>query len=265
MTAAGLGWLAAWTAGASAAIEILPTQLVLPAGKTSETLTVTNGRPMPAGFEITAFAWEQRPDGEMVLLPSDEIRVSPAELRLAPHEAGHITVDLAAAPPSTAEKTWRVRIRELPDRDKAEDEEIKVLATVTLPVFQQPSTAAAAAGAVESQGLAGGHLPFTVHNTGNRHVFVERVSVTGVDTAGKTVFDIDRNGWYVLAGGQRGFQPVISRADCQRTARMIVRAQLKHGETWETPLLPVKAACGTAAKTEFPPASSLSAAPPMRK
>ncbi|MGE5547286.1 MAG: molecular chaperone [Solirubrobacterales bacterium] len=256
---------AAWSA---APLEIQPTSLTLSETTGSADLAVTNGRSVPTAFEVRAFAWTQGPKGEIQLAPSEEIRVQPGTLTVAPNETGIVKVQISAPPPAALETTYRVSLRELPDRPAEDGETIKVLNAVSIPVFRPPA-AAVSAGTIEIPGIDDGRLPFTVRNGGSGHVFVEAVSVTGRDAKGKVVFDLNRRGWYVLAEGRRDFDFALARKDCLKTSTMIVRARLLDGGTWEgtTPVLRQK--CGNGRKTEFAEtaeagSSTLSLVPPGR-
>lgn len=249
--AAGLAVLSASPTHAALGIDIQPTHVVLPPEKASEILTVTNSRGVATDVRIQAFAWEQSAEDELVLRPSEDIGIAPASLHLAPHESGRVTVTVTA-PPGSREKTWRVRIEELPDRAAEAGEEIKMLANVTLPVFRPPAEMVAS-GVVESAGVSNGRLPISVRNTGNTHVFVNAVSVTGLDAAGKEVFSISDRGWYLLAGASRRFDATVSGNDCRRLAGLQVRARMMDGNEWQGMVTPDKRQCGTGGRTEFPP------------
>lgn len=250
--AAGFAWLWGAPADAAMGVQIQPSHVVLAQGATSETLTLTNDRSVATEFRLQAFAWSQSVEDELILRPGEDIQVSPSSLRLGPHESGRVTVTVAAASPAAVETTWRVRIEESPARAAEAGEEIKMVANVTLPVFRPPAEIAAA-GVVEGGAMTAGRLPVSVRNTGNAHVFLKTVAVTGVDAAGKEVFSIERSGWYLLAGAARRFDATVSGSDCRRLAGIQVRARMMDGNEWQSQMTPDKRQCGKGGTTEFPP------------
>ncbi len=239
---------------ARAATDIQPPFVTVTAEKTVETVTVTNDRGVAAGYEIEALGWEQKADGEVLLPATDGIRVEPASLDIAPHGRAEIRVTTVAPPPKEgeAEKVYRIRIRERPDRPREDSEQqIQMIATVTLPVFQVPPRAAPQA-RLEAGPLGKGRLSLAVVNDGTAHTYVREVTMTGQDAKGNTVFSINRNGWYVLAHGRLEFAAALSARDCRRSSTLAMTAHpLEGDEVWSTTITPDHRQCGRGKDTEF--------------
>lgn len=230
--------------------DIEPTRVVLPLGASNGTLTVANAENAPARFKVQPFAWAQRPDGEIELTPTSDLTLSPAEATLGPHEAVNIHITTKAGQPLETEKTYRLMIEELPIPDLPPSAGSKVYSNVGVPVFLRPAFVSNG-GKVDMAGLRKGMLSFSVQNAGNTYFLVEAVNVVGMDAKDRPVFDVGREGWYVLAGGRRDFQIKLSGKDCRRAERFMIRVKLEN-DAFET-LFPRQAAeCGAGAKTEFP-------------
>jgi fimbrial chaperone protein len=199
LACAGLGGLFVRSAHASS-FEVAPISLTLSAKVTSGMLVVTNRSPEPLRFHITAFAWDQKPDGEMVLTPTKDLVFFPAMLTLNPQEARNLRIG-ANIKPAGAEKSYRVFVQELPalasaDQDPAST--VGVLTKMGVPVFlegETPKTTPALTGLA----LQGSKLTFQVKNPGNVHFRPEKLLVRAKD--GQTILHTEEvDGWYVLAG-----------------------------------------------------------------
>lgn len=147
--------LVLWLSPALAATDIEPPFVTMTAGASVAILTITNDRTVPAGYDIEALGWEQKPDGTVLLPPTTGIRVEPANLDIPAHGSDQVRVTTIAPAPQAGEpeKVYRIRIRERAERAREEAEkDVQMIATVTLPVFQPPPEAAPQAG-VEAQPL----------------------------------------------------------------------------------------------------------------
>lgn len=113
----------------------------LTADQPSTVLTIGNERGVPAGYEIEALGWEQTPAGEVLLPSTTGIRVEPASLDIPANGTAQLRVT-ALDRPGTTEKVYRIRVRERADRQREQGEEdVQVLAVITVPVFLAPSQA----------------------------------------------------------------------------------------------------------------------------
>lgn len=240
---------------AIAGTDIQPPFVTVTASQPAATITVTNDRTVPAGYDIEAVGWEQKPDGEVLLPPTSGIRVNPGRLDIPAHGSGQVRVTaLAAAPrPGEAEKVYRVRIRERSDRRREPSEkQVQMIATITLPVFQRPP-AVAALPRVEARPVEDGRLGFAVVNAGTGHTYVREATVTGRDAAGRQVFAIRRHGWYVLAHGRLEFTAALAAADCRQSRTIAIAAYaLDGGAVWRATLTPDPRRCGHGTVSGFP-------------
>jgi hypothetical protein len=74
-----------------------------------------------------------------------------------------------------------------------------------------------------------GILRFSVRNTGNVHVNLRGVRVKGLGPTGNSLFELESDGWYVLAAGSRDYEIEISRHRCEHVARFVIEAQVDGG------------------------------------
>jgi fimbrial chaperone protein len=184
----------------ASAFEVAPISLTLSSKVSSGMLVVTNHSPEPLRFHITAFSWDQKPDGEMILSPTKDLVFFPAMLTLNPQEARNLRIG-ANVKPGAVEKSYRVFVQELPALASADQQPastVGVLTKMGVPVFleaQTPKTTPS----VASLSLQGSKLTFQIKNNGNVHFRPEAVIVRAKD--GQTVLHTQEvDGWYVLAG-----------------------------------------------------------------
>jgi fimbrial chaperone protein len=227
---AGLG-LALGQAGpaAAASFSVNPTQVFLTSGTPTKLLGIRNESNRPLRFQLTVFAWNQNPKGEMQLAPTSDIIFFPPLLTLAPKEDRNVRIGVAARF-ATIEKTYRLFIEELPPPEKPLEGQtgVTVLTRVGIPVFMEPP-APVARGTLQVTGIQKGTLAFQVNNTGNVHFLPERVRVQGLDRTGAIVLHQQVDGWYILAGGSRVYELPLPPSDCARITALQIEVQV--GET----------------------------------
>jgi fimbrial chaperone protein len=194
--------------------EVSPITLTLSANAKSAMLTVTNQSAEPLRFHVTAAAWDQRPDGEMVLTPTTDIMFFPAMLTLNPQEARNLRVGVNVKPGAT-EKAYRVFVQELPRLVTADNKEasaVGILTKMGVPVFVQPE-APKTAPTLAGLALRENKLTFAVGNTGTEHFRSETITIRAKDGA-KELFVKELDGWYVLAGRSTSYGVALPPEVC---------------------------------------------------
>lgn len=211
----------------AATYKVAPVQVTLSAGRPSALLTLSNESDETLRFQISAFAWDAGPHGEMKLEPTTDVTFFPELLSLEPGKERKVRVGVA---PRTGgvERTYRIFFQELPPPETSASpsggSQVRVLTRMGIPIFVTPP-APKESGALESATLAGGVLRFRVHNTGNVHLRLQGVTVHGEDAAGKRVLDTQVEGWYVLAGEARDYEIAMAGAECARLAAVVLEAR----------------------------------------
>ena len=227
---AGLVCMLAAAMGAShfalaAAFAIAPVTITLAPGSPTALLTVRNLGQDGVRIEVSVFRWQQKPNGDTVLTPTEDIVFFPEMLSLAPGESRNVRVGSVVAP-GAAEKTYRLIFQQLPNfKKRTQSFEVQVLVRQSLPIFLEASLDPVTNGRIEGGRVSHGTLSFSVVNPGTRHFIVRVVRVTGFNSAGQQVFSRSTHGWYILAGGRRDYQLPLKGPDCLKSSRLRVEVE----------------------------------------
>lgn len=198
-----------------------PTQVFLNGRTASALLTLRNDSTEPLRFQLSVFAWDQSPAGEMALTPTEDIVFFPSLLTLGPKEERKIRVGRVVGQASM-ERSYRIFVEELPPLDSVTDgsASVKVLTKMGIPIFVRPAKEATSVAITDIEGHEG-TLRFTVANSGTVHVVPESVVVRGL-ADGHAVFEGQLQAWYMLAGGRREFDFPLPTPDCARATTVQV-------------------------------------------
>ena len=213
---------------AASTFNVSPTQVFLDGRTSSALLTLRNDSTEPLRFQLSVFAWDQSPSGEMTLTPTEDIVFFPALVTLAPKEERKIRVGRVVGA-GDVERTYRIFVEELPPLEAitSGNAGVKVLTKMGIPIFVRPARETTTLGIKDVSGKAG-TLTFTVANSGTVHVVPERVVVRGLAGA-EAVFEKPVSSWYLLAGGRRQFDVPLAGADCARATAFQV--EIAYGES----------------------------------
>ena len=206
-------WLTAGAASASG-IKVSPVSLTLSPSATSAMLVLTNQGTELVRFHITAFAWGEKPDGQMELSPSTEIVFFPAMVSLKPGEARKVRVGVTAKP-AALERSYRVFVQELPGLVKTAGQRVSVVGMLTkmgIPVFYEAGTRTSLP-AVSGLGITGKSVKFNLTNRGTAHYRATKIVISAKDGA-NVIHSQEAKGWYVLAGGTRPYVVEFPQAVC---------------------------------------------------
>lgn len=215
--------------------DVAPISLTLSAKAASGMLVVTNRSQEPLRFHVSAFAWDQTPDGEMVLTPTRDIMFFPALLTLNPQEARNLRVGVSVKPGAT-EKTYRVFVQELPALATAQEQptgSVAVLLKMGIPVFLEPTAPPKAVPSVSAMQLQGTKLSFNLNNTGNSHFVPQKVLIKGRDGA-MLLHTEEATAWYVLAGRKTRYVVTLPATVCVGIKSIDVELQWAGGPTTAT-------------------------------
>jgi fimbrial chaperone protein len=229
VAAASAGALAllASHARASFALKVTPIPITIADGATSTMAEIENDSDDPLRVQAQGFDWTQSPTGEDKLAPSAELLLFPSMVVVKPHESRKIRIGTQGGY-GAGEKSFRVIFAEIPPEftpANGENELLKVVAHVSVPVFVKPP---GAAGAPRVEGLTAtkDRLRFAVRNTGNAHALVERIKVEAIGEGGKSLGSTEIAGWYVLPGQSRPFDVDVAKSNvpCAGAKQLIVTA-----------------------------------------
>jgi fimbrial chaperone protein len=223
---------------------VTPIRLVFSSSTRSAILTLRNQHTEPLRFQLNLFAWDQNPTGEMQLTPTEDIVFFPTLLTLAPGESRNIRVG-PTTPFAATEKTYRVFVEELPPLETPEGGPtgVRVLTRMGIPIFLQP-TKVVQQGHIEGMAIRAGKLSFQVKNTGNVHFVEQQLRVKGFSQAGDSLFDQQKTGWYVLAGGLRLHELELPKDACAKIHTLAIEVQ-SEGKTFQEWFDVPPGACGS--------------------
>ena len=221
-----------------AAFRVNPIRVDFDRTSSSVLLTLSNDSPEELRFQISAFEWGMDPAGEILLKPTTDIRFFPALLTLGPGQQRNVRVG-NSTPRGAVEKTYRIFFEELPGLQKQDEgagAQVKIVTKIGVPIFVAPEQRKASA---EITGLAlqKKQVSFAVNNTGNVSFVSQSVKVIGTDENNKTVFEKQREGWYVLSGTSRAYTVEMTPEECRATRSLRVEVQTDLSEKPETSLL----------------------------
>ena len=209
---------ASW--GSAATFTVNPTQIFLSGKTTTALLTLRNDSEETLRFQVSAFAWQQTPSGELSLTPTQDVVFFPALLTLAPTEERRIRVG-ATVGVAAQERTYRIFVEELPTADGERANAVRVLTKMGIPIFVRPQKELATAD-LRDLALRQGALQFNLANQGNVHFVPQKVVVRAASASGERLFEEELKAWYILAGGRREFTVAIPAAACARVATLTV-------------------------------------------
>lgn len=208
----------------AASFQVNPVQVFLSAKTRSALLTVRNESGDTLRFQLSVFAWDQSPQGEVLLNPTEEIVFFPSLLTLAPGEERRVRVG-TVTPPTSNEKTYRIFVDELPPNSKPGGAqggaEVRLLTKMGVPIFIQPDQKSEGA-RVQEMVMRRRLLSFQIKNTGNVHFVPQNIRVKGYGAGGDTLFERRLQGWYILAGGYRSYELEIPKGDCAKVKTLAV-------------------------------------------
>jgi fimbrial chaperone protein len=212
--------------------NVKPIRLFLSKDTDSVILTIHNQDTQPLRVQVAGVTWSNTRDGQPELKPTDDLIVFPTLVTINALDVQNIRIGFSGTPPRDTELTYRITIDELPSLESQLSKEhtagLLVRTRITVPVFFEPDTSVKKAQVDElslRRGVA--HAIFT--NSGNFHVVVRSVEVTGRGAGGAKVFSKDINGWYVLAGESRDYQAAIPSHQCAELKTLSVSVQTDAG------------------------------------
>lgn len=211
-----------WTSTASGAvIAVNPVRVHLSDEKRSELLEVSNSGTQAARFQITAYAWRQSADEDMILTPTNDLVFFPSLFSIAAGGSRLIRVASTAMDART-EKAYRLIVEELP-QGAAPSGGVQVLTRMNLPVFVQ-TRGATAKPALDAQ-LQHRLLSVVLRNHGNTYFKGADVRIVARASDGRSLFEKSIPAWYLLAGARKSYELAMPPDVCEKleTVTIVLR------------------------------------------
>ena len=163
--------------GMAANFSVDPVNIYFDPGQKTGLLTITNYSDENLTLQLTAFLWKQDEDGKDKYVPTDDIILFPKILTIGKSEKRLIRIGIQI-PPGQVEKTYRIYLEEIPRPEQSESggAVLRTVMKVGVPVFLSPIKKRTE-GAIDRIDLSKGNLSISVHNTGNCHFIIKKVTV----------------------------------------------------------------------------------------
>ncbi len=200
--------------------RVAPIKVFLHRGVKSELVSVINDGKESIKVETEVVQWWQDEEGKDRYSPTKDIIYYPKVMVIKPGKMRSIRLGLKTIPEG-AEKTYRIFIQEIPQKERDTGFAIRIALRFGIPIFVLPEKERVA-GSVESVSLEGGKLTIWVKNLGNVHFRINKVDVNGVDVAGRSIFKKSLAGWYVLHGKRKLFEVKVPEEVCKKLKELTI-------------------------------------------
>lgn len=212
---------------AAGTFTMTPLRLEFDAKTKTGVVKVTNSGSERVVVQLLPMEWRQDAEGKDEFRPSKELVVFPKIIDIEPAKEATVRIGYQGPAAREREHTFRLFSQELPVKRPGEAV-VGLAVGFSIPVFvkaerPQPQPT------LEPPVMADGVVTVRVVNSGNRHLQVGRILVTGLDAANAVIFSKDRSGWYLLPAVSRRYTFVLTTPEC-RNARMI-RVAVDLGDT----------------------------------
>jgi len=207
-------------AASASKFTVTPTEVNLSTSATSALVTLRNNSKSPLRFEVTLFTWSEDEHGQMALNPSSDVQFFPKLVELAAGASRNIRIGIKAGTARDVEQSFRLFVEELPDQSAPATNAVALRTKIGIPVFVRPAKPARTA-AIDGVSVQNAKVLVRVRNTGNLHVSVDTIKVTGTGGSGAT-FTKEGAGWYVLPGATRVFEVPMTATECKSTTHVAV-------------------------------------------
>jgi fimbrial chaperone protein len=200
--------------------SVSPIRIFLDKDRKSDVVTIKNSGTVPLQFEIRPREWTQNASGEDVYVDTREVLAFPRLMTLKGGEERDVRIGMKI-PPGATEKTYRVYITELPPQSRPEDAtggaNVAFLINFGAPVFYAPINPEPAL-QIARFNLTASRVDASLTNSGNVHLFVEEMTVVGLDASGGELYRETIPERYLLPGTTRSYTLDIPLAQCQALA-----------------------------------------------
>lgn len=204
-----------WTSPAEAGNwRVAPIRLNFDTTTRSDVVTITNDSEETLTLEVSAMQWTQNQDGQDIYLPATDLIFFPKQLVIKPNNERVVRTGIKL-PAVNREKTYRLFIKEVPDRSQSPQNTVAIAIQFGVPVFVKPAKEETAGVIVDAQ-IINGMLSARIENQGNNHFRVQTITLNGQSAIGETLSTQELQGWYLLSGNSRVFSASLPVEFCRQ-------------------------------------------------
>jgi P pilus assembly chaperone PapD len=201
-----------------------PTRLFIRDGSNAAIVRLTNDSDVDVIYKIYVRSWQQLPFGDDIFNKTGDIGVDKDTLRLGPHEAGNVKININNYPKiHEPEAAYRLFFEEPSVNGNQAGVFIKRI--TSMPIFIGSADEKSAV-TTSSIGLAKGRVKVSLRNIGYRAARPTSIVIRGLADNDAEVFRITKPGWYILANRQKEYEIAIANIDCLRMRKLYVEVRL---------------------------------------
>lgn len=188
--------------------SVTPVRIYMAPRDRAVAVTVNNEGDEELVMQAEVFLWNQKPDGEDELTPTEDLILAPPIMKLAPRSRQVLRLALLRPRPVGEQLTYRLVVREVPEAKPADKQlQLQIALAFSLPVFITPPAAKRDVKCTVER--AGSDLVRAAcENTGTAYAQLREFVLTGA--AGETLASRDTGG-YILPAIKRTFD--LKRSD----------------------------------------------------
>jgi fimbrial chaperone protein len=201
-----------------ASVRLTPTILAIAPGETSTSVTVHNASSTDVLFEAQAFAWHNERNGNLQMVPTEDLVVFPTRFAVAAGGERRLRIGTRLTQPSV-ERAYRVIVEQAATPGQPSPG-LSFRLRFSLPLFVEPARRTASV-ELTPPVVAGGQVRFSLSNTGARHLLPKHVTIEGHNAQGAVLWQRPLSIWYVLPGEVRDYSAALSAAECAAPLRRL--------------------------------------------
>ncbi len=150
--------------------SVTPVRIYMTPKDRALAVTVTNEGDQELVMQADIYEWKQKPGGEDVLTPSEDLFLSPPILKIAPKSRQVVRLaKLKRAQDGTGQATYRMIVREIPEAKPVNNDiQVQVALAFSMPIFITPNNSKSHLDCGVAR-LASDKLKIICENTGNAY------------------------------------------------------------------------------------------------
>ena len=195
--------------------RVIPIRLFFDKNTKSGAIKVINEGTTPIKFQMEPTKWTQNAEGNDIYEETKELTFFPRIMIL---EAGKTRIIRTGVmfPVISDERTFRLYIRELPEKSQSDGVQVSIAVRFGVPIFVKPVDVRES-GEITSMDIKDGKLLLHISNKGNVHFLINKIKIQGLGTGSAETFKKEVGGWYILAGSSRMHEIELPEGACENS------------------------------------------------